>query len=76
VNSGNIKTSKDAKNLGVKSGALETQDVYKKRRQKSDRQDATRRPHYNPPGGRTGRTKCESMRVQNVRYSVGSNYDR
>jgi len=62
--------------LPRKLEALEAQDVYKKRKQKSDRQDANRRPQYNPQGERTGRTRLDSMQVQNIQYEDGSNYNR
>lgn len=56
MNSSNVKTSQDAKNLAVKLDTLEAQDVYTERRQKSDSQDANQRPQYNTEGDRTGRT--------------------
>jgi hypothetical protein len=74
--SGNIKTTQDAITLLGKLDALEAQEDYRNNRQKSETQDANRRPQYNPRGDRTDRNRREDVQVQHEQYADDPNYDR
>jgi hypothetical protein len=74
--SGNIKRTQDAITLLGKLDALEAQEDYRNNRQKSEAQDANRRPQCNPRGDRRDRNRREGVRVQHVQYVDDPNYDR